>query len=183
MSRLKICGKAATALLALVGIGSARQSTAQTNEMRKAMVWKRFQYVCEGNEKLTVYLRDELAKVRYGDKQYLMKHTVSADGSRYSDGKVVWWGQGNGGFLQHDKPDGNGQMIATQCQLVEEPSAQPSASGVLSGTVTYLPRVALPSRAVVDVMLLDISRPEAGATVIAEQKIRPAGGRCRLRLS
>jgi hypothetical protein len=78
MSRLKICGKAAIALgLALAGIGSARQSTAQqpTNEVRKAMVWKRFQYVCQGNAKVTVYLRDELAKVRYEDKQYLMKQT------------------------------------------------------------------------------------------------------------
>jgi uncharacterized lipoprotein YbaY len=178
MSRLKICGKAAIALgLALAGIGSARQSTAQqpTNEVRKAMVWKRFQYVCQGNAKVTVYLRDELAKVRYEDKQYLMKQTVSADGSRYSDGKVAWWGKGNGGFLQQDKPDGNGEMIATQCQLVEEPLAQPSASAVLSGTVTYLPRVALPSRAVVDVRLLDVSRAEAAATVIAEQNITTGG--------
>ena len=35
-----------------------------------------------------------------------MKQTMSADGNRYSDGKVVWWGKGNGGFLQEDTPDG-----------------------------------------------------------------------------
>src|SRR6516164_3742414 len=64
------------------------------SEMRKALVWKRFEYVCERNTKVIVYLRDELAKVRYADKQYLMKQTVSADGNRYSDGKVLWWGKG-----------------------------------------------------------------------------------------
>jgi uncharacterized lipoprotein YbaY len=153
----------------------SQPATAQqpTNEVRKAMVWKRFQYVCDGNVKVTVYLRDELAKVRYEDKQYLMKQTVSADGNRYSDGKVVWWGKGNGGFLQEDKPDGNGEMIVTECKLVEEP---PAAAGVLSGTVTYLQRVALPSSALLDVKLQDISRADAAATVVAEQKIT-AGGR------
>jgi putative lipoprotein len=178
MRRPKICGEAAIALwLALVGICSAPQATAQqpTNEVRKAMVWKRYQYVCDGNAKVTVYLRDELAKVRYEDKQYLMKQTVSADGNRYSDGKVVWWGKGHGGFLQEDKPDGNGEMIVTECRLGEEPSAQPAAAGVLSGTVTYLQRVALPSSAVVNVKLLDVSRADAAATVIAEQKITTGG--------
>src|SRR3974377_575118 len=80
------------------------------SEMRKAMVWKRFQYVCGGNAKVIVYLRDELAKVRYATKKYFMKQTISADGNRYSDGKVLWWGKGTGGFLQEDTPDGNGAM-------------------------------------------------------------------------
>jgi len=141
-------------------------------EIRKAMVWKRFEYVCEANAKVIVYLRDQTAKVRYQDTQYLMKQTVSADGNRYSDGKIVWWGKGNGGFLQEDKPDGNGAMLAKDCKLVE-PAKQDL--GVVSGTVTYLQRMALPPTAVIDLKLQDVSPAGAPATLIAEQRITTDG--------
>ena len=141
-------------------------------EIRKAMVWKRFEYVCDANAQVIVYLRDQTAKVRYQDAQYLMKQTVSADGNRYSDGKIVWWGKGNGGFLQEDKPDGNGAMLVKDCKLVEPGRQNP---GVVSGTVTYLQRMALPPTAVIDVQLQDVSKADAPATLIAEQKITAEG--------
>jgi len=143
-----------------------------TAEIRKAMVWKRFEYACDGNAKVIVYLRDQTAKVRYQDTQYLMKQTVSADGNRYSDGKVVWWGKGNGGFLQEDKPDGDGAMLVKDCKLVEPVKQNPA---VVSGTVTYLQRIALPPVAVIDVKLQEVSEADAPATVIAEQKITTEG--------
>jgi putative lipoprotein len=145
---------------------------APTAEIRKAMVWKRFEYLCDGNAKVIVYLREQTAKVRYADKQYLMKQTVSADGNRYSDGKLVWWGKGNGGFLQQDTPDGNGAMLVKDCTLVEPEKPDP---GVVSGTVTYLQRMALPPTAVVEVKLQDVSKADTPATVIAEQKITTGG--------
>jgi uncharacterized lipoprotein YbaY len=45
----------------------------------------------------------------------------------------------------------------------------------VTGTVTYLQRIALPPGAVVEVKLLDVSRSDAPALTIAEQVIRPAG--------
>jgi putative lipoprotein len=143
-----------------------------TNEVRKAIEWKPFEYACAGGAKVTVYLREGTAKVRYEDKQYLMKQTISADGNRYSDGKVVWWSKGNGGFLQADKQEGNGELLVRDCQLVEPEREDP---GVVSGTVTYLQRVALSGNAVIEVRLQDVSRAGAPATVIAEQKIRAGG--------
>lgn len=143
-----------------------------TNEVRKAIEWKPFEYACAGGAKVTVYLREGTAKVRYEDKQYLMKQTISADGKRYSDGKVVWWGKGNDGFLQEDKPEGNGELLAEDCKLVEPEKQDP---GVVSGTVTYLERAALPANAVIEVKLKDMSRGDAPATVIAEQKITAGG--------
>jgi putative lipoprotein len=145
---------------------------APTAEIRKAMVWKRFEYLCDGNAKVMVYLREQTAKVRYADKQYLMKQTVSADGNRYSDGKVVWWGKGNGGFLQEDTPDGNGAMLVKDCKLVEPEKPDP---GVVSGTVTYRERMALPPTAVLEVKLQDVSKADTPATLIAEQKITTGG--------
>ena len=98
------------------------QATAQPkNTMRRAVEWKRFEYTCEKEAKLTVYLRDQMVKVRFADKTYFMKQVPSADGARYSDGKVLWWGVGNGGFLQEDSPDADGAMIAKDCKL-DQPS-------------------------------------------------------------
>jgi len=182
-----LCGVKPTIIAAAIVIGGSSLCAQQTaapsasaqpqtkNEMRAAMVWKRFEYVCEGNAKVTVYLRDQTAKVRYGEKQYLMKQTMSADGNRYSDGKVVWWGRGNGGFLQEDKPNGNGEMLVKDCKLVEQSSTQPSAGGVVTGTVTYLQRMALPASAEIVVQLVDVSAADMPATVIAEQKIAAGG--------
>lgn len=136
------------------------------NNVRKAIEWKQFNYTCEAGAKLTVYLYEQTAKVRYGDKTYFMKQTMSADGNRYSDGKVVWWGRGNGGFLQEDTPEGNGKMIAKDCML-----DKPLNTEQVTGTVTYLQRAALPPNAVIEVQLADVSRADAPAKVIAEQSI------------
>ncbi len=139
-----------------------------TNNLRRAIRWTQFVYTCEGGAKLTVYLGDQLAKVRYGEQAYLMKQTVSADGNRYSDGKVVWWGKGNGGFLQEDTADGNGKMIVQGCQLDKPLNAD---NGSVTGTVSYLQRIALPPSAVIQVRLQDISLADAPAKIIAEQTI------------
>ena len=87
------------------------------NTMRRAVEWKRFDYTCEKDAKLTLYLRDQMVKVRFADKTYFLKQVPSADGARYSDGKVLWWGVGDGGFLQEDSPDADGAMIVKDCKL------------------------------------------------------------------
>lgn len=142
------------------------QTPATRNNVRKAIRWKQFNYTCEGGAKLYVYLSGDMAKIRFGDNAYFMKQTVSADGNRYSDGKAVWWGKGNGGFLQEDAPDGNGKMIVQGCQL-----DKPPATESVTGTVSYLQRMALPTNAVIEVQLSDISLADAPAKVIAEQTI------------
>jgi uncharacterized lipoprotein YbaY/membrane-bound inhibitor of C-type lysozyme len=136
------------------------------NNVRKAVEWKQFTYTCEGGAKLAVYLHDQAAKVRFGDQTYFVKQTTSADGNRYSDGKVVWWGKGNGGFLQEDTPDGNGKMIVEDCKL-----DKPLNTEQVTGTVTYLQRIALPTNAVIEVQLADVSQAGAAPKEIAEQNI------------
>lgn len=51
----------------------------------------------------------------------------------------------------------------------------PQLSGVLTGTVTYMPRIALPPNAVVTVLLEEVSRADAPATVVASQTIATEG--------
>jgi uncharacterized lipoprotein YbaY/membrane-bound inhibitor of C-type lysozyme len=141
-----------------------------TPAMKRAMEWKQFEYTCEGGAKLRVYLHNATVKVVFKDKVYLMRQTLSADGGRYSDGKMVWWSKGNGGFLQVDAPDGNGDMIVKGCELDQPPSAE-SLPSLVSGTVSYMVRMALPPSAVIELQLQDVSRADAPATMIAEETI------------
>jgi uncharacterized lipoprotein YbaY/membrane-bound inhibitor of C-type lysozyme len=146
-------------------------------EYKAAIKWKRFDYTCEGEQKLTVYLHDQTVKVRFKDSNYLMRQVPSADGGRYSDGRAVWWSVGNGGFLQEDNPDGEGKMIVKDCKLDKPLNGGAAASnaggvaGSVTGTVTYLQRMALPPTAVIQVQLLDVSLADAPSKVIAEDKI------------
>ena len=88
-----------------------------TNNVRPAIKWKEFNYTCEAGAKLTVYLHSTTAKVRTQDHFFLMRQAPSADGTRYSDGKVLWWSKGDTGFLQEDAPDGDGKMLMKGCML------------------------------------------------------------------
>jgi putative lipoprotein len=135
---------------------------------KPAMKWKRFDYTCEGGEKLTVYLHDQTVKVRFKDSIYLMRQVPSADGGRYSDGKVLWWSVGNTGFLAEDSQDGDGKAIVKDCRL-NKPVNGGAAQSSVRGSVTYWERMALPPDAVIEVQLFDISLVDCKP--IAEEKI------------
>jgi uncharacterized lipoprotein YbaY len=152
----------------------------QAPETRMPMKWKEFNYTCEGGTKLIVSMRGQTVKVRYKDNAYLMKQVPSGSGVRYSDGKVQWWSKGNGGFLQEDAQDGNGAMIVKDCNLDKPLGSENSESGNASqsaekvtGTVTYMVRMALPPTAVIDVVLLDITgaNDAVAGTLVAEKKL------------
>ncbi len=54
-------------------------------------------------------------------------------------------------------------------------AATSTESGVLRGSVSYRERMALPSDAVLEVVLVDVSRQDVGAPVIAEVTVYPEG--------
>jgi putative lipoprotein len=60
--------------------------------------------------------------------------------------------------------------------LAGAPPTRGPATAQVTGSVTYLQRVALDPTAVVKVQLIDVSRADAAATVLGEQTIQ-AGGR------
>ena len=62
--------------------------------------------------------------------------------------------------------------IGLACGLLFEASGAGASEAVLSGTVTYRERIELPPGAVVEVKLLDVSRMDVAAEVIAEAVIR-----------
>src|SRR5580704_11883762 len=46
-------------------------SSQQAPAYKTAMKWKRFDYTCEGGQKLVVFLHDQTVKVRFKDSDYL----------------------------------------------------------------------------------------------------------------
>lgn len=67
------------------------------------------------------------------------------------------------------------------------PAARPTttnptaAMGQIMGTVTYREKIALPPNAVVEVRLEEVSRADASATVLGEQKIETKGQQAPIR--
>lgn len=65
---------------------------------------------------------------------------------------------------------GAGLLIATASR-----SAETAGPASITGTITYLQRIALPPEAVIEVKLVDAARMDAPATVIAEQTFTADG--------
>jgi uncharacterized lipoprotein YbaY len=61
-------------------------------------------------------------------------------------------------------------MIVKGCEL-DKPLNSEAIPSSVTGTVSYLLRIALPPGAVIEVSLEDVSRVDASATVVAEDKI------------
>jgi putative lipoprotein len=140
------------------------------NNIRRAIEWKRLEYTCDSGAKVIVSLSGTTARVRYLDHTYLMKETESREGTRFSDGRIVWWSRDNGAFLQDVSPSGYGKMLAQNCRPDKETHPN-TGVGIVVGTVSYRERMSLPQNAVVEVQLQDDSPPDVAEKVIAEEKI------------
>jgi membrane-bound inhibitor of C-type lysozyme len=137
----------------------------------------RVRYVCDNNVRVLVTYRGSSARVFYNNHLYAMNQVVSADGGRYSDGKLVWRNVGKGGFLANAYDHSSaGTQLAANCheaakasrggangaEATPEPtqttatpdgaaSSTSATSGSVTGTVSY--RIAMPPTAVVDAQL------------------------------
>jgi membrane-bound inhibitor of C-type lysozyme len=158
----------------------------------------RVRYVCDNNVRVLVTYRGSSARVFYNNHLYAMNQVVSADGGRYSDGKLLWWNVGQGGCLAHADDDRSSasRQLAAHCHETgkassgrahgAEATAEPAQSaatlddaasstslspGSVTGTVSHRCRMAMPPAAVVDVQLQDISRADAFTPIIAEPEI------------
>jgi putative lipoprotein len=70
-------------------------------------------------------------------------------------------------------------LLATGCTAMRTDSkgaSPPSGTPRVTGTVTYLQRIALPPTALIKVQLADVSRADAPAIVLGEALIRSEGG-------
>ena len=142
-------------------------------ESHRMPMMRKFSYNCAaGGTKVTVFLRERNVRVVFAGKSYSMKQVEAASGTKYSDGTMVWWSKGDEGFLEEAK-EGQTGRLADNCKL--EKAANAASAGVVSGTVAYRERIAMPENAVLTMQLQDVSLADAPAKVIAEQKFTFAG--------
>jgi len=135
---------------------------------------QRFSYNCDGGAKVVVFLRERNARVSFQGKAYAMKQVEAASGTKYSDGSIVWWSKGDEGFLEDDTKADQSVRLAENCKL-ERARSGTADSGVVSGTVAYRERMAMPENALLTIQLQDVSVADSPAKVIAEQRFMFAG--------
>ena len=151
-------------------------STSSVPQSHMIRELQRLNYVCEDDNKVIVRLRGSNARVIFNNHIYNMKQVQSGSGTKYSEGNIVWWSKGEEGFLQDDSKAEKNQMLAKNCQLQKvdskvEPTATANIKDTISGTVTYLQRMAMPAEAEVLVQLQDVTSPDQGEKIVAEDRI------------
>src|SRR6266446_1561111 len=114
--------------------------TSSAPKSHRMPMMHKFSYSCDSGAKVMVYLRERNARVVFGGKSYSMKQVEAASGTKYSDGKTVWWSKGEEGFLEDESKAGQPVRLAENCKL-EKPAVPASA---VSGTVAYRERIAMP---------------------------------------
>jgi uncharacterized lipoprotein YbaY len=128
-------------------------------------------YTCKDDVIVSVHYINDSAQIivthpTYGKQTFELPRATSASGAKFSNGLTTWFVQGEDANLFEEAEE---VQHAEKCKLVA------SAMKTLTGTVTYLPRVALPETAVVQVQLQDVSLQDVAATVLAEQIIETKG--------
>jgi len=68
-----------------------------------------------------------------------------------------------------------GTMIFTPVAATSEAQSRSDLSGILTGTVTYRQRVALPVGSMITIEIQDVSRADASAVIIASQTMTTTG--------
>lgn len=97
-----------------------------------------------------------------------MRQVPSGSGIRYVNAGYTLTSKGNAAVIER-----NGTTLYTNCTT--QLSMLPNPTRTVSGSVSYLQRIALPPNAVVVVKLQDVSRMDVAADTIAEQTINTNG--------
>jgi len=138
----------------------------------------RVDYVCADGAPMSVIFGEGTANVTYGANIIEdLKQDVSASGFRYANERVELIGKGDEAQLGDIK---SGMAIYKDCKAQPKPAVEAAPalvalSGKLTGTVSYLQRIALAPDALVAVQLQDISRADSPAVLVASEEIKIEG--------
>jgi uncharacterized lipoprotein YbaY len=132
------------------------------------------EYACAGGKTVRVTYTPDSAEVTFDGQTWALPQVAVGSGFRYDDGVWAWSGKGDTASLIDVKSN---VVVADNCRAraTDSSSASEEKQAVITGTVTYLQRVALPPNAIVEVRLADVSKQDVAATVIASQTIETKG--------
>lgn len=139
------------------------------------------EYVCADDETMSVVFDNgnRTAAVTFAGQTVTLPQQESGSGIRYANEQFELRGKGDEATLT-DLSTKNVVLADCQAQKPEEKpttmtETAPALSGVLTGTVSYRQRIALPPNAVIEVTLADVSKMDVASTVIATQTIMMDG--------
>ncbi len=116
---------------------------------------------CDNSQRINVRFAADSATILYRGRVATLRQQPSGSGYRYADANWVLSGKGTTSTLETV----SGTKLAVNCE----------GGAVASGTVTYLPKIALPATAVVTVRLEEVSRADAPSSVLASAIIPVQG--------
>lgn len=128
LSGMIVCGIAQPVVAQEPAPQSPPQPPAPNGAPAASTTWHRVSYSCDSKIHIQVSYRGTIARVTYEGQVHVMKQVLSADGGRYSDGKLVWWSKGHGGFLT-DASDGGPSgppRLADNCKQIVVKSDSPT---------------------------------------------------------
>ena len=113
--------------------------------------------------------------LEYDPTQIVERNTYAVRATITEGGKLTWTSTKRYPVLTQSAPTDNVEITVEQvpqasAAATPDTAALPALTGVLTGTVAYLQRIALPPDAVIDVQLQDVSLQDAPATVIASER-------------
>ena len=113
--------------------------------------------------------------LKYDPAKIAAKNTYAVRATITEGGQLTWTSTKRYPVLTRGAPVDNVEIIVEQvpqtgAAATPDSAALPALTGVLTGTVTYLQRIALPPNAVIDVQLQDVSLQDVPATVIAAER-------------
>ena len=118
--------------------------------------------------------------LKYDPARIDAKNTYAVRATITEGGQLTWTSTKRYPVLTRGAPIDNVEIIVEPVPQSNTPAASdaaalPAPTGVLTGTVAYLQRIALPPHAVIDVQLQDVSLQDVPATVIAAERYIAAG--------
>ncbi len=134
------------------------------------MALPRREYLCEGGAKVVILFETSAARLTLNDRIFNMKLVESASTTKYAEGSVVWSSTGEDGFLADNTDPANPKMLAEKCHMTSSFPVMVSATGSITGTVSYRQHVNLPPDAVVVIHLQDVYLQDAPSPFLAEFK-------------
>ena len=113
--------------------------------------------------------------LKYDPARIDAKNTYAVRATITEGGNLTWTSTKRYPVLTRGAPVDNIEIIVEQVSqnsaaATPDSATLPAPTGVLTGTVTYLQRIALPPDAVIDVQLQDVSLQDMPATVIASER-------------
>ena len=116
---------------------------------------------CDNSQRINVRFAADSATVLYRGQLVTLRQQTSGSGYRYADANWVLSGKGTTSTLETV----SGTKLAVNCE----------GGALTTGTVTYLPKIALPATAVVTVRLEEVSRADAPSSVLTTVTIPVQG--------